>query len=146
MILRKIIFIIILFLSSNLICLFGQNYNEIRQFSNLFEHEKHKDEFVIARNNTNEIQLLFSGLFLAYKHFISSQDVASCVFYPSCSVFALQAIKKQGLLPGVLNAFDRLTRCNPLSPEKYEKYQNTGLLYDPVEIRKDKKVKETTVK
>jgi uncharacterized protein len=146
MISRKITFIIIIFLNSNIICLFGQKSNEIKQFRDLFEQEKHKDEFVIARNNTNEIQLLFSGLFLAYKHFISSQDIASCVFYPSCSVFALQAIKKQGPLPGVLNAFDRLTRCNPLSPEKYEKYQNTGLFYDPIEIRKDKKAKETTVK
>jgi hypothetical protein len=39
---------------------------------------------------------VFSGLFLFYKSFVSSQDAQSCSFTPSCSVYALEAVKNQG--------------------------------------------------
>jgi len=68
-----------------------------------------------------------------YKAFISSQDAISCVFYPSCSEYAVQAIQQQGLFIGLLNTFDRLTRCNALSPENYPIHPGTNLFYDPVE-------------
>ena len=85
-----------------------------------------------ARNNTSEYDALFSGLFLVYKNFFSSQDVSKCSFTPSCSVYAIQAIKKQGPVVGLVNFFDRFTRCNGLSPHAYPIDEETQLLYDPV--------------
>lgn len=81
-------------------------------------------------NNKNEFQLLFSGLFLFYKFFISSQDVVSCAFSPSCSEYGILSVKKQGALKGTMNTFDRLMRCHGLTPQKYPADEKTGLLID----------------
>ena len=96
------------------------------------ESEKIQDKYEHVNQNTNELQLLFSGLFIGYKKFISSQDAQNCSFTPSCSEYALQAVKQQGIIKGLLNGFDRLTRCNSLSPEKYELDPKTQLLKDPL--------------
>lgn len=81
---------------------------------------------------TNEIKMFFSGLFMVYKNFISSQDGQACSFHPSCSVYAIQSIQKNGFFIGLLSGFDRLTRCNSLSPQKYEFDPESRLLKDPV--------------
>ncbi len=85
------------------------------------------------KNTGNGSNMLFTGLFIGYKKFISSQDGNSCSFTPSCSVYALQSIRQKGVLPGLLNAFDRLSRCNGLSPELYPVDPVSHLLYDPVQ-------------
>lgn len=72
-----------------------------------------------AKGNRNEVQYLFSGLFLFYKTFFSSQDLTVCTFTPSCSEFGILAVKKSGVVMGGIKTMDRLTRCNGLSPEKY---------------------------
>ena len=72
-----------------------------------------------AKGNRNEVQYLFSGLFLFYKTFFSSQDLTVCTFTPSCSEFGILAIKKSGVVMGGIKTMDRLTRCNGLSPDKY---------------------------
>ncbi|OGM99632.1 MAG: membrane protein insertion efficiency factor YidD [Candidatus Yanofskybacteria bacterium RIFCSPHIGHO2_02_FULL_41_29] len=38
-----------------------------------------------------------------------------CKFYPTCSDYAVEAIKKYGLGRGSLRALSRICRCNPLS-------------------------------
>lgn len=38
-----------------------------------------------------------------------------CRFYPSCSEYSYQVIKKQGLIFGLPKAFWRIMRCNPWS-------------------------------
>ena len=37
----------------------------------------------------------------------------SCVFYPSCSEYAKEAIKKYGILKGSYLGFLRILRCHP---------------------------------
>ena len=39
----------------------------------------------------------------------------SCKYYPSCSAYALQALKEYGLVRGSILAGWRLLRCNPWS-------------------------------
>lgn len=132
--LKMKIFIIISFLISSFIstsCL-AQSEFEIVKMKEVIYPYYSKKEYSIARNNVNELQYLFSGLFLFYKAFVSSQDGQSCSFTPSCSEFGMEAVKKQGLITGVLNTIDRLTRCNSLSPEKYTRDTKTNLLYDPL--------------
>ncbi|RMG57186.1 MAG: membrane protein insertion efficiency factor YidD [Bacteroidetes bacterium] len=72
-------------------------------------------------------------MFLLYKNFISSQDASRCNFTPSCSEYALEAIKSRGLLAGPLAAFDRLSRCTSVNQEDYTRHPETGMLYDPVD-------------
>lgn len=83
-----------------------------------------------AKNNKNEIEGVFSGLFLFYKTFFSSQDLTVCTFTPSCSEFGILAVKKFGLIKGGVMTMDRLTRCNGLSPSNYEVDKKTMLLKD----------------
>jgi putative membrane protein insertion efficiency factor len=70
--------------------------------------------------------------FWFYKVFISSQDHQSCVFSPSCSEYAVQAVEGQGFVKGILNTFDRLTRCHGLHADQYPLNENFNLLLDPV--------------
>ncbi len=39
----------------------------------------------------------------------------TCKYYPSCSQYAIDALRKHGLLKGSLMAVWRLLRCNPWS-------------------------------
>ncbi len=94
---------------------------------------KHKHNFntAFAGNSSSEIQYLFSGLFLFYKAFISSQDGQSCSFTPSCSAYGLDAVRLHGPAKGMLMGFDRLTRCHGMSPEWYTMDPESRLLIDP---------------
>lgn len=38
-----------------------------------------------------------------------------CRFYPTCSGYAIQAIKKHGVVRGIVLACSRLVRCHPWS-------------------------------
>ncbi|HHY97382.1 MAG TPA: membrane protein insertion efficiency factor YidD [Firmicutes bacterium] len=44
----------------------------------------------------------------------------SCRFYPSCSLYAIQAIQKHGLLKGGRLAALRVMRCHPFNPGGYD--------------------------
>ncbi len=80
----------------------------------------------------NEIEFITVQAFHFYKRFISSQDISSCNFTPSCSEYALQAIHAQGTIVGMLNFFDRFTRCNGINSENYDFRREKHLLDDPV--------------
>ena len=72
-------------------------------------------------------------LFRLYKQFISSQDAGNCPFYPSCSEYMMQAIQRRGVILGIIDAFDRLSRCNGFNMEIYPVQPEKRRLYDPVE-------------
>jgi len=113
--------------------LMSQNKKDFELLGGVFEPHNQKLEYSdYMKGNSNEFQFLASGFFLFYKSFISSQDGNHCVFYPSCSVYTIQSIKKNGLLIGIADGMDRLSRCNLLSPGNYAKYGTTNLLLDPV--------------
>ncbi len=50
-----------------------------------------------------------------YQRVISPAIPQRCKYHPSCSAYALQAIKTYGILRGVVLAGWRLLRCNPWS-------------------------------
>lgn len=112
----------------------AQNANDIEQFEHLFETKEGKSNYkTYLKGNSNELKQLSSFLFIFYKEFFSSQDGNRCVFHPSCSIYTIEAIKKQGIVIGIMNGVDRLSRCNRLSPENYKMYKNTNLFYDPLD-------------
>ena len=129
---RGLITIIFLLISFSV---FGQTAAEVDQMMNLNSSSK-AESYSYARNAKNEYELMFSSMFLFYKNFISSQDGAHCTFTPSCSVYALKAIQKQGTLVGLMNFFDRFARCNGFSSEHYEIDREHNLLIDPVKNHK----------
>jgi hypothetical protein len=44
----------------------------------------------------------------------------SCRFYPTCSAYAIDALRKYGLVRGSWKALKRLGRCHPLHPGGYD--------------------------
>jgi putative membrane protein insertion efficiency factor len=55
------------------------------------------------------------GLVLAYRYTLGTLFPASCKYHPSCSRYAIQALKEYGLVRGSVLAGWRLLRCNPWS-------------------------------
>ena len=128
---KTIIITILILTSINNICL-SQSKEEVASFENMFKPAEKHQHWHFARTN-NEIKFIFSSLYFTYKHFVSSQDLSTCVFSPSCSTYSIRAIRKHGFIIGIMESFDRLTRCNPLSPENYEINPNTNKFIDPVD-------------
>ena len=59
--------------------------------------------------------LLGVGLIWLYRLTLGALFPASCKYHPSCSEYAMQAVRRHGLLRGSVLAGWRLLRCNPWS-------------------------------
>ena len=122
---------IILYLLLSNSFLYAQSIDEIESLANINELP-HENRYKNIREYKNEYDLVFSTAFLFYKNYLSSQDASQCSFTPSCSVYAIHAIKSQGVVVGIINFFDRFSRCNSLSPEDYPKNFSNNTLIDPL--------------
>jgi len=69
-----------------------------------------------------------------YKYAISPFTPASCRHVPTCSTYAVEAIKIHGPFKGVWLATKRISHCHP--------WGTSG--YDPVPPRKEKRKQEPT--
>jgi hypothetical protein len=70
-------------------------------------------------------ELLTKGLILPirfYQKFISPLTPPSCRYTPTCSQYAIEALRKHGPLKGMFLAIRRILRCHPWG----------GYGYDPV--------------
>ncbi len=63
------------------------------------------------------------ALIRGYRRFISPMLPPSCRFTPSCSLYALQAIEKYGLLRGGFMGARRVLRCHPFSEGGFDPVQ-----------------------
>ena len=79
----------------------------------------------------NETKIVALALIRLYQLFISSQDVPACQFTPTCSRFTFTAIKRYGLLWGVIMGSDRLQRCHNWSRLYYPLDPETDRCLDP---------------
>ena len=68
-----------------------------------------------------------------FQKVISPVDGATCDFYPTCSAYAKDALKKHGLVIGLAMANERVNQYH--SPEGYELIYKFDryYIYDPVE-------------
>ena len=65
------------------------------------------------------IRLLIAPI-RSYQRFISPLTPPSCRFTPTCSQYAVEAIRKHGPIKGLLLAIWRILRCNPWGGSGYE--------------------------
>jgi len=63
---------------------------------------------------------LMLGLIWVYRHFISPFTPAACRYTPTCSQYAVEAIRKYGPFRGGWLAFKRILRCNPWGGSGYD--------------------------
>ncbi|MDO5151238.1 MAG: membrane protein insertion efficiency factor YidD [Oscillospiraceae bacterium] len=61
------------------------------------------------------------GIIRFYKKFISPlKRHGTCIYTPTCSTYAIEALEKHGVLKGSLLALWRIIRCNPFSKGGYD--------------------------
>lgn len=113
---------------------FKRVISETSSFRTLFEPETETKEYPTnLKNSESELKILLYVIYLGYKEFISSQDVDACVFYPSCSDYTIEAIEKKGVVIGLLEGFDRLSRCHPFIRKYDYSYDTlTTKYHDPL--------------
>lgn len=79
---------------------------------------------------TRLITVLLCAPIHVYRRFISPLTPPSCRFEPSCSAYALEAIKIHGPARGLVLAARRLSHCHPIS------WLGGSSGFDPVPHRK----------
>jgi uncharacterized protein len=62
------------------------------------------------------VRLLLVGLIRLYQLAVSPLLPPACRFYPSCSRYAQEAIRRHGVGRGAWLAIARLARCHPFHP------------------------------
>ncbi len=60
------------------------------------------------------MKVLLLALLGAYRRLVSPLLPPACRFYPSCSVYAAEAVRRHGAFRGSFLAVKRLARCHPL--------------------------------
>jgi putative membrane protein insertion efficiency factor len=75
------------------------------------------------------MKILLIALIRGYKMLVSPLLPPACRFHPTCSVYAMEAIERFGVLYGGKLAIGRILRCHPFHPGGY----------DPVPPKDDKK-------
>ena len=59
---------------------------------------------------------LLVGAIALYRRFLSPWLPPSCRYEPSCSAYAVEAIRQHGAVRGSLLALKRVARCHPWAP------------------------------
>ena len=71
-----------------------------------------------------------------YQRFITPYTPASCRYYPTCSAYAVTALRTRGAVVGTVLTIWRLLRCNPWSDGGVDHVPATGLRRERTEIRR----------
>ncbi|MFK5953101.1 MAG: membrane protein insertion efficiency factor YidD [Desulfobacterium sp.] len=66
------------------------------------------------------IQQVLLFFIKVYQLLISPLTGPTCRFYPSCSEYAFEAVKKHGSLKGVFLAVKRILKCHPFHPGGFD--------------------------
>jgi hypothetical protein len=60
------------------------------------------------------------GLVRVYQAAFSSRRLPTCKYYPSCSEYMIDAVRKYGIARGTARGAWRVLRCNPFSRGGYD--------------------------
>ncbi|PUB09857.1 membrane protein insertion efficiency factor YidD [Paenisporosarcina sp. OV554] len=66
------------------------------------------------------MKYLVIGFFKLYQKIISPLTPPSCRFYPTCSHYGIDAVRKYGAIKGTYLAVKRILRCHPFNEGGYD--------------------------
>lgn len=68
-----------------------------------------------------KMRKLLIGIIRIYRKFLSPlKGHATCIYTPTCSQYAIEALEKYGVLKGSLLSVWRILRCNPFAKGGYD--------------------------
>jgi putative membrane protein insertion efficiency factor len=70
-----------------------------------------------------------------YRRVISPLLGPRCRYYPSCSAYAVDAVREYGVIRGTVLAAWRVIRCNPLSHGGFDHVHDQRLFRSPGAVR-----------
>jgi uncharacterized protein len=74
----------------------------------------------VARRFIGTLRLAATSPIVVYQRLISPAMPQRCKYHPTCSRYAVEAIREYGILKGAVLAGWRLLRCNPWSYGGYD--------------------------
>lgn len=63
---------------------------------------------------------MFQAPIIVYQRLISPLLPSSCIYSPTCSQYALEAIRKYGVIRGIYLGVKRILRCHPFHKGGYD--------------------------
>jgi len=79
---------------------------------------------------THVLRELFLLPLHAYRAVISPNLAPRCKYYPSCSAYAVEAVRELGVIRGSVVAAWRVMRCNPFSHGGVDELADRSLFRD----------------
>ena len=74
----------------------------------------------VAQARPSAAARVLMALITGYRRFVSPLLGARCRFAPSCSAYALEAVREHGALRGMWLAVRRIGRCHPFNPGGFD--------------------------
>jgi len=74
----------------------------------------------VAQARPSAAARMLMALITGYRRFISPLLGPRCRFAPSCSAYALEAVREHGALRGTWLAVRRIGRCHPFNPGGFD--------------------------
>ena len=74
----------------------------------------------VAQARPSAAARVLMALIAGYRRFISPLLAPRCRFAPSCSAYALAAVREHGALRGTWLAVRRIGRCHPFNPGGFD--------------------------
>ena len=74
----------------------------------------------LARARPSAAARVMVALITGYRRFVSPLLAPRCRFAPSCSAYALEAVREHGALRGAWLAVRRVGRCHPFHPGGFD--------------------------
>jgi uncharacterized protein len=74
----------------------------------------------LAQARPSAAARVLMAVITGYRRFVSPLLGARCRFAPSCSAYALEAVREHGALRGTWLAVRRIGRCHPFNPGGFD--------------------------
>lgn len=75
-------------------------------------------------NNNRSVKMILKRIAIhlvrGYQKFISPLKGPSCIYVPSCSHYAIEALEEYGFIRGGFMALRRILRCHPFAKGGYD--------------------------
>ena len=79
-----------------------------------------KKKYYLLKELNRYLSKLLIYLVRFYQKYISPLKGPTCRFYPTCSQYSIEAIKKYGALKGIYLTMRRLLKCHPFHTGGYD--------------------------